>query len=197
VTPHAADTDIWIEAIRSVCYPSVYMDIGAGDGFDCGLVKNAFPDCRCIAIDPVEKWEVDDRVEKYRDVISFENDDRVFHVKKIAGIHGLYSRVTEADDHMLALPARTLRHVCEREMIPNVDAMKIDVEGAAWDVLVGAGDFLRGTKAIHVETEWLPLFKGQHLEDDVFRILKSYGFTKTYENRVEDLGQGDSIWLRQ
>jgi len=173
------------------------MDIGAGDGFDCGLVKDAFPSARCIAIEPVEIWDVDDRVEKHRDVISFEDDDRVFHVKKQAGIHGLYSRVSECDDHILALPVRTLRHFCEREQIPAIDAMKIDVEGAAWDVLVGAGDLLSDVKAIHIETEWLPLFKDQHHEDAVFRILRSYGFTKTWENRIEALGQGDSIWLRR
>ena len=197
MTPHAKDTDIWIEAIRSVCYPSVYMDIGAGDGFDCGVVKNAFPDCRCIAIEPVEVWEIGDPVERLRDVIAAENEDRVFHVKGMPGIHGLYSRTSHGDDHMLALPARTLRHVCEREQIKSIDAMKIDVEGAAWDVLVGAGDLLLSVKAIHIETEWVELFKGQHLEHEVFRILQSYGLTKTWENRVVDLGQGDSIWLRQ
>lgn len=196
--PRAADTEKWIEFIASVCSPLVYLDIGAGDGYDCAKVKSFFPDCRCVAIDPVAPWcDESETVDRYRDVIAAENDYRVFHVKSIPGIHGLYSRESHVTDKALALPARRLDHFCEREGIKNIDAMKIDVEGAAWDVLMGAGDLLDTVKIIHVETEWLPLFKGQQLEVEVFRLLGQSGMKKIWENRVEDLGQGDSIWVRQ
>jgi FkbM family methyltransferase len=195
-TPHAKDTLIWIDAIKSVCNPLVYLDIGAGDGFDCGIVKNAFPDCRCLAIEPWEAWDLHPDVEPHRQVIGALNEHRCFYVKEIAGIHGLYSRETVATARVEALPVLTLEHFCEREGVVFVDAMKIDVEGAAWDVLIGAGKILDTVKAVHIETEWLFLFAGQHLEDHVFPFLLSAGLTKTWENRVDDLGQGDSIWVR-
>jgi FkbM family methyltransferase len=197
LTPHAQDTALWIDWIKKVCDPRVYLDIGAGDGFDCGVVKEAFPDCRCIAIEPVEDWVVGDEVEKNRDVIGAADEYRCYHIKNQSGIHSLYSRLTVPTTNVKALPVRTLSHFCEREGIRAIDAMKIDAEGAAWDVLVGAGDLLLGVKAIHIETEWVELFEKQRLEAEVFSILQSYGFTKTWENRVEDLGQGDSIWARQ
>jgi len=197
MTPHAQDTEIWVDWIRKVCDPSIYLDIGAGDGFDCGEVQKAFPGCRCIAIEPHEEWYEGLSVEMHRDVIGAANDYRVFYVKQVAGIHGLYSRRDKPNETVRALPVRALDHFCEREGIKSIDAMKIDVEGAAWDVLAGAEGIIPTVQAIHVETEWITLFDEQRLEPEVFGLLSHYGMRKVWENRVEDLGQGDSIWVRQ
>ncbi len=149
MTPHAKDTELWINSIRSVCDPKVYLDIGAGDGYDCAQVKAAFPLCRCIAIEPYEAWEVDGGIDKYRDVIGHSDSWHLFHVKTVPGVHGIYSRTAVADQEVVAKPIRTLRHFCAREYIPTIDAMKIDVEGAAWDVIAGAffPEFSRQTHA--------------------------------------------------
>ncbi len=197
MTPHAKDTALWVDAIRSVCDPSIYIDVGAGDGFDCAQVKLAFPDCRCLAIEPYEAWEVDGGIEKYRDVIGHSNSWSLFYVKQHPGVHGIYSRTAVLDEAVLARPIRTLAHFCERENIQQVDAMKIDVEGAAWDVIAGAQDIFKTVKAVHVETEWLSLFDGQRLESEVFLLLAHAGLTQIHSDRVEELGQGDSIWVRQ
>ncbi len=197
MTPHAKDTALWIDTIRSVCDPKIYLDVGAGDGFDCALVKSAFPLCRCAAIEPVEVWEAGDEIEKHRDVIGQDNKFSVFYVKTIPGIHGLYDRKAVSMKNAIAVPVRTLARFCEREKIETIDAMKIDVEGAAWDVIAGAQELFSKVKAVHIETEWLPLFDGQRLEQDVFCLLDECGLTKVYEDRVLDLGQGDSIWVRQ
>ena len=197
-TPHATDTGIWVDWIRKVCNPRVYLDVGAGDGFDCALVGAAFPYCRAVAIEPWEEWSVGtEYIQKYRDVIGRANKHECFYIKNQPGIHGLYSRTAVPTVSVEARPVRTLQHFCEKEGIPSIDAMKVDVEGAAWDVLSGASDLLKSVSAVHVETEWLELFDGQRQQSDVFGLLKRAGLEMVWEHRVEELGQGDSIWVRQ
>lgn len=197
MTPHAEDTQEWIDRIRSICVPRVYLDIGSGDGFDCGLIKEAFPGTRCIAIEPYESWEVGDQVEKHRDVIGDRNGECLFYVKDLSGVHGMYPRLSRTTISTSVMDVVTLDSFCKREGIEFVDAMKIDVEGAAWDVLIGASEVLKTVKAVHIETEWVGLFNGQTLEDAVFPVLERSGLTQVWSYRVENLGQGDSIWLRQ
>ena len=196
MTPHAADTAIWIDYLREV-HPSVYLDVGAGDGYDCGVVKEAFPDCRCVAIEPYESWIAPSGVERYREVIGLENNHCVYHIKSIPGIHGMYSRISVPTLHRDVREVRTLDSFCSRENIAEVDALKIDVEGAAWDVIAGAPETFAKVKIVHIETEWIELFKGQRLESEVFMLLGDAGLEKVWENRVEELGQGDSIWIRK
>lgn len=194
---HAKDTDIWIDVLRErVPMMASYIDVGAGDGHDCQQVKSAFPFARCIAVDPVEAWAEGIRVERHRDVIGFHGSPRTFHRVEAPGVHSLYKRSCFGALETTECKPIALDKFLRRRGLHAVDAMKLDAEGAAWDVLMGATNALRKLKALHVETEWLPLFDGQHLEPDVFKILESAGLERIWSNRVEDLGQGDSIWVR-
>jgi FkbM family methyltransferase len=186
----------WIEEVCG-SRPAVYLDVGAGDGFDCEVIAERFPSLRAIAIDPVEEFVCSDRVETYRAVIGQPASQRPFYVKAIPGIHGIYSRPVVDTVEVLTLPVVTLDAFVGLLGITRVDAMKIDVEGAAWDVLQGAHHVLQTVRAVHIETEWLELFTGQRVEADVFPLLTAAGLECVWTHRVEDLGQGDTIWVRK
>lgn len=199
MTPHADDLDRLIATIDQYCrgLPQVYLDVGAGDGYDCEQIANRYPYCRCIAIDPVEDW-ICTWIERHRLVFGAKiNPMMPFFVKPMgSGISSLYDRVPVQTIAKYDLPVTTLDAFCQERNL-KVDAMKLDVEGAAWDVLVGAPYTLSTLKVLHVETEWLTLFKDQHLEPEVFSLLTAAGLTCIWTHRVEELGQGDSLWVRQ
>jgi FkbM family methyltransferase len=59
--------------------------------------------------------------------------------------------------------------------VPDVDFIKIDVQGAELDVFAGATATLRGAVAIVSEVEFLPLYVDQPLFGDVCRFLAGEG----------------------
>lgn len=57
-----------------------------------------------------------------------------------------------------------------------IEHLKIDTQGSELDILKGAGDLLHTTKVVECEVEFVPLYKGQPLFEDVKQYLESYGF---------------------
>ncbi len=64
-----------------------------------------------------------------------------------------------------------------KEMIPDVDLFKIDVQGASLDVFRGAPELLKQAVAIQTEVEFLPLYKNQPLFAEVDQHLRAAGFS--------------------
>jgi len=58
----------------------------------------------------------------------------------------------------------------------GADYLKIDVQGAELDVLRGAERLLRTVTVVHVEVEFVPIYRGQPLFADVDRFLRAHGF---------------------
>lgn len=61
--------------------------------------------------------------------------------------------------------------------IGDVDFLKIDAQGASYDVLEGAARTLENTVVVHVEVEFVPLYHGEKLFGDVDCRLRQAGFT--------------------
>jgi len=71
----------------------------------------------------------------------------------------------------------TLDRVVEAAGRPPVDILKMDVQGAALDVLAGAQHCLAaGVLGIEVEAEMMPLYVGEPLFADVDAVLRDQGF---------------------
>jgi FkbM family methyltransferase len=60
--------------------------------------------------------------------------------------------------------------------VGSVDALKVDVQGAELDVLRGTGQQLASMRVIEAEVEFLALYEGQPLFNDVDRFLRDQGF---------------------
>tara|TARA_Y100000361_G_C11160490_1_gene346984 strand:+ start:2917 stop:3438 length:522 start_codon:yes stop_codon:yes gene_type:complete len=80
------------------------------------------------------------------------------------------------------------------QKIPPPDIVKIDVEGAAFEVLQGFGEELSNVKLVQVETEQREIWQEQKIKDSVFNILHEAGFSLAWQ---VDLGinQNDSVWV--
>lgn len=65
---------------------------------------------------------------------------------------------------------------CEQHL-SAIDYLKLDVEGSAYEVLIGAGeDLLRRIGVIKAELEFIPYRKGQKLFSHVDLFLREHGF---------------------
>ncbi|HEX2358426.1 MAG TPA: FkbM family methyltransferase [Solirubrobacterales bacterium] len=74
-----------------------------------------------------------------------------------------------------SISVSSLDDVARRENLP-IDCLKVDVEGAALDVLVGGETALDGSLALEVEAEMNPLFEGEALFADVDAHLRNRGW---------------------
>ena len=60
--------------------------------------------------------------------------------------------------------------------IRDVDYLKLDVQGAEWDVIEGAAELLSNALVVHTEVEFVPLYAGQPLFAEVDQALRKSGF---------------------
>ncbi len=95
---------------------------------------------------------------------------------------------------VLAIDGRTLLQLIDK---PEIDLVKIDVEGATFQVLKSFGDDLRLLKALHLEVEMIPIWEDEHLYSEIGNLLHYYGFKEiSYDGIYFGKNQGDNVWVR-
>jgi FkbM family methyltransferase len=62
--------------------------------------------------------------------------------------------------------------------ISKIDFLKVDVEGMAFEVLDGLGEFIHNVSCIQIETEVMPAWENQWTQTEVFVLLETKGFQK-------------------
>lgn len=192
------DGQRFIEVVHNhVVTPKVIVDVGAHNGKDAIAFKEAFPDAIVLAVDPLN---LDASACSAAGVLPVKvacdrrDGQRLFHLDKNESLSSAYSRGV-APNGTVTVDTLPLDSI---SAIP--DAIKIDVEGAAWDVLKGAEKALAHARVVQLETETEAFFQGQHLEEECFFILEKAGFTKIWEQReyITATGQQtESVWVRQ
>lgn len=80
--------------------------------------------------------------------------------------------------------------------IPNIDFLKVDVEGMTYEVLDGLGEFIQHVACIQIETEVMPIWENQRTQTDVYALLEAKGFQLIEHITQMDGIQGDSLWAR-
>jgi len=75
----------------------------------------------------------------------------------------------------IELPCTTIDEVTRNSGL-QFDAIKLDIQGAELNALIGAEKLLTRVLAIEIEVEFHELYRNQPLFDSVFSFLKSYGF---------------------
>lgn len=95
---------------------------------------------------------------------------------------------------VLAINGITLLQLMDQ---PEIDLVKIDVEGFTWEVLLSFGDHIRSLKSLHIEVELATVWKNQHLYSEVQHLLRFYNFKELYYIPLYLMGnQGDAVWMR-
>lgn len=179
------------------------MEIGSLDGHDALFFKYTFPNSNVFCIEGLP-----DNYEKYLkllttitpiNIVIADYDGEVeYHKKNINGLHGILNRGDEYGTEVLKLKCKTIKTLCSEYNIKSIDVVKIDVEGATYEILNSMGDMLDAIKIMHIETESYPFFIGQKLHDEVATFLLDKDFTMIDISSVNIIGhscQHDSVWL--
>lgn len=93
---------------------------------------------------------------------------------------------------VIGITGQMLLQLIDRRFI---DMMKLDVEGATYEVLKSFGDDLRLINFMHVECEVMYMWENQHLFDEVENLLQFYGFREMYREQNYPQ-QIDTVWRR-
>ena len=76
----------------------------------------------------------------------------------------------------LSLEATTLDIALQKNGINEIDFLKIDAQGSTLPILKGSLQALEGAYGVEVETEFLPMYEGQALFNEVDCFMRSKGF---------------------
>lgn len=178
------------------------IEIGSLDGKDSLLFKSNFPNSNVYCIEGLPEnfnTYLKDLVNitPIKIVVSDYDGEIVFHKKNINGIHSILNRGDEYGTNTLVLECMTMETICKKYNIDTLDMLKIDVEGASYQVLKGMGNMLTTIKIMHIETESYPFFKDQILHNEIVNYLESNGFSMIDMTSVNISGgnQHDSVWI--
>lgn len=182
--------------------PICIVEVGSMDGKDSLFFKETFPNAEVYAIEGLpENYQIIKKIKYINSIqaVVFSQDGNIkFHKKNINGLHGIYDRGSIYGTQVIDMPCFTLERILKENGIEKIDVMKIDVEGATFDVLKGMGDMISEVGIMHIETESYPFFKGQKLHKDVVSLLLNKGFELVQRSQVkinENGFQYDSVWI--
>ncbi len=92
-------------------------------------------------------------------------------------------------------------HLFETEIVPQPDAIKIDVQGCEYEVLEGFGDLLSSCIGIELETHFYQIYEGQYLLHDIVKFLELFGMRLRRLDRVPhfdgDLVEADVYFTKE
>jgi FkbM family methyltransferase len=76
----------------------------------------------------------------------------------------------------IAVEATTLDEFMRENGIAGIDLLWMDIQGAELMALQGLGSRLADVKLIHLETEFMEIYRGQPLFPELKRFLRQHGF---------------------
>jgi FkbM family methyltransferase len=96
-------------------------------------------------------------------------------------------------DTVIDVATERLEHVAARLDIEAIDFIHLDVQGAELAVLEGAGRLLDRVRAIWMEVEAIPLYRGQPLKPEIEAFMTGHGF----KVRKDTVGRvsGDQLYV--
>lgn len=180
------------------------MEIGSMNGADSLFFKEKYPDANVFCIEGLPK-NYEEFLKNLKNItpinIVVADYDGIinYHEKDINGIHGIFDRGNEYGSTVLNLKCARVDTICNRYNINCLDMIKIDVEGATYEILKSMGEKLKTAKIMHIETESYPFFKGQKLHNQVCDLLEASNF-HMLELSSATINQGeqhDSIWINK
>ena len=186
----------FVKACRTLfASPLVVVDIGAAGGVN--EVSNLASLCEMHAVEP--------RDDSYQELIELNKqspylksfsyseglakvaESRTLHVTRIPEASSLYSPNTSLVNRWRSdggfdvvsevnIDCTTLEDMLRNAGVDYVDLIKIDTQGSELDILLGAGPYINKISIIKCEIEFVELYTGQPLFEDVVSELSKHGF---------------------
>lgn len=182
------------------------VELGSRDGHDAAKMADIFQASRVIAIEanPYCAGEINRTYPEFEVVnvaIAQQTGMVKFYAVKpeygevILGQSSLlYKDAYREIANEILIPAYTMDDFVESLKIDEIECMKIDVEGATYEVLEGFTK-IRMTRLFHIESEHKEFWEGQKLYEDTARFMEDAGYEQVYFAPVWT-EQSDTIWQR-
>jgi FkbM family methyltransferase len=164
--------------------PGTVIDVGAATG--TRALYEAFPTSRQILIEPLEEFRPHlDKVIK-----EFPNSEYIIaaasqesgnitinvHPDLVGSSLYLENEDSNVNGSPRVVPAITLDKICIGKKIDGPFLIKVDVQGAELDVLMGGRNILANTEYVILEVSFFQFFTGGPQIYDVITFMKEQGF---------------------
>lgn len=80
--------------------------------------------------------------------------------------------------------------------ISKIDILKLDVEGAAFEVLEGFGEQIKNLNSVQIESEYNKVWKDQKTWEDIKLFMEDNQFKLLWDYDIIGI-QNDSLWVRK
>jgi FkbM family methyltransferase len=192
--------------------PHNLFEIGSRDGHDASLISEYFN------IQPLQVHVFEpnpymfDKITKeypgfktHKKAIFNKNGKLVFNAAKDLddGRSSLYNRDIYNEDNFSQVEVDTVKmsDFIKENDIKSIDLCKLDVEGAALEVLEGFGQDIDMLKSIQIESEAREVWEGQKTWFHIEQFMIHNDFVLVWQNTLADKAgvptQNDSVWVKR
>lgn len=193
--------------------PRTVLDIGAFEGYWSKGIKEVFPECSPFMIEANPDKEANLKNMGFRYEIALLSDEEkitdfyVYNAKYTTGS----SMYLQNEDYCLQkysyttykIPATTLKDIVEQHKLIDIDLIKLDVQGAEKEIILGGFDIIRGAKAIVLELSVVDFNYGTPQLLEMITFMDSIGFKLSdiielhYGAQSNMLEQFDTIFTKK
>jgi len=183
---------------------AVVIDIGANIGVFAIYAAITAKNTSIYAFEPMEHTynimkhnilinRLEDRIHPFNIGVADHAGERRLYLGEGSPYHTLFS--DDANGNSVAIDCTTLRDIFEQEGIEKCDLLKLDCEGAEFEILYNTpDDYLHRTKCIRLEYHNLDNDKNNVSE--LKRYLESKGFRETTPQRAV-FGDCNNSWFER
>ena len=185
---------------RFITEGDTVFDVGANVGDWTELVLRIRPSAKLHLFEPVE-FCCKKLSQKFKDSIIINkavynsNGYVNFYIHSNVGFSTIYRRIQaeknldmKAPNEPVLVPTITIDSYCQNSKISHIDYLKIDTEGAEFDVLKGAERMLSSKRINYIEFE----YGGTYLDSNVtlenvynYLVKKGYRISRCFNDRLE------------
>lgn len=189
-----------IAALAELCRQygiKTLVQVGAEDGYEAEMIRLEIG-CRAIAIDADPRGAPCSSALEFHEALIGATDSAAvdFYVHQAKGLSSVYLRPEESGQEIHVMPQHRLDTFCAQHGIAP-DALIIDTEGSALNVLEGCGDLLNGIKILYVEVQNSLDRPGMRHASEVERFLAERGFVMRPGAPSYNAGaQSNKTWVK-
>ncbi len=172
--------DVWKNIAKLGFSPHSIIDIGAAKGNWTKELVKIFPNTKFLMVEPLKE-----NLKSLEDVCS-EKENIKYWTGIVCGYNGESNFNVHSDQSSIfnsefkgsitKVQAKTLDSLLTEMNILNVDAIKLDVQGAELEVLKGAEKSIKSCKVIQMEVSFRKIYENAPLVHELIRYMTDKGF---------------------
>lgn len=171
---------------------NLVVDIGANRGQFALAVRAKLPNARIVSFEPLPEpaatfrrvFDGDSMTELHECAVGNCHEHRLMNVSKRDDSSSLLTATAIQNAHypgteavaMIEVEIAPLNHFLSPDSVFGPALLKIDVQGAEHETLLGCEALLSAFDYIYCECSFVPLYQGQHLASTVICWLDARGF---------------------